>query len=47
MGRDNLNIDTFRVPANGTFTNARYNGMSILKIDFEKNKKLIEEKIYN
>lgn len=47
MGRDSLNIDTFRVPADGTYTNAYYNGMAILKVDFNKNKKLIEEKIYN
>jgi LCP family protein required for cell wall assembly len=46
MGRDNLNIDTLRVPADGTYTGGRYNGMDILKIDFDKNKKLIEEKIY-
>ncbi|HOJ47791.1 MAG TPA: LCP family protein [Bacillota bacterium] len=46
MNQDSIHIETFRVPADGTYANAYYNGMAILKVDFEKNKRLIEEKIY-
>ena len=39
-------IDKVGIPAAGTYVGDKYNKMSILRIDFEANKKIIEEMLY-
>lgn len=39
-------IQTFRVPADKTWSYARINGMSVLSVDFEKNKQLLHELLF-
>lgn len=47
FSKSNVNIDGYAIPANGTYSFARYNGKSVLKIDFKKNTDLIKDRIYN
>lgn len=46
MSKDDINVDSYRIPADDTFQSARYNSMSILDIDFDKNKDIIRQNIY-
>lgn len=43
IGKNNSEIATLRVPADGTWQNARVNGASVLTIDVERNKAAIHE----
>ena len=46
LSKDSADIETGAVPADKTYYMARYNGMSILKVDYEKNRKILFERIY-
>lgn len=43
----NYEIESFRIPADGTLEGATIRGMSVLSIDFKKNIDLFFEKVYN
>ena len=43
---DDLFIRQTSIPADGTFTDGTYNGMAVLNVDVEANKKIIEEMLY-
>ena len=43
----NYEIETFRIPADGTLQGATVEGMSVLSIDFAKNIDLFFAKVYN
>ena len=46
MAKDTLSIGTGAVPASGTYSLVRYNGMSVIRLDFQKNIDIIHERIY-
>lgn len=43
---DNLTVQQTSVPAAGTYSGGTYNGMSVLNVDVEANKKILEEFLY-
>lgn len=43
----NYKIETFRIPADGTYQNVYIRKMAVLKIDFKKNIEMFFEKAYN
>ncbi|MGF0032437.1 LCP family protein [Bariatricus sp. SGI.154] len=43
---DNLKMQQAGVPQDGTYTDVNYEGMAVLEIDFEANKKYIQELLY-
>jgi LCP family protein required for cell wall assembly len=43
LSKDNRNVETLRVPVDGTFENQRINGAAVLGIDKEANKAAIHE----
>lgn len=43
---DNLTVQQISVPAAGTYSGGTYNGMSVLNVDVEANKKILEEFLY-
>lgn len=43
---DNLKMQQAGVPQEGTYTDINYEGMAVLEIDFEANKKYIQELLY-
>lgn len=46
LGIDNLLTQQSAIPADGTYTSEMYNGMAVLKIDFEANKEKIKTLLY-
>lgn len=46
VGAESINIQQTSVPAVGTYTNGTYQGMTVLKVDIEANKKILEELLY-
>lgn len=44
--KNNSNINTDVIPAKDTWYYATYKGMSIIKLDFDKNKAILRERIY-
>lgn len=43
---DELFVRQTSIPADGTFTDEVYNGMQVLRVDIDENKKIIEEMLY-
>lgn len=46
MKMDSYSVDAAAVPADGTYTCPMYKGMSIVKLDIDKNIEIIKERIY-
>lgn len=46
VGAENINIQQTSVPAEGTYTNGTHQGMTVLKVDVEANKKYLQELLY-
>lgn len=47
LAKKNRDIETLRIPVDGSWKNARIHGASVLTIDFEKNKQAIHEFLSN
>ena len=43
---DNLKMQQASLPQDGTYTDITYEGMAVLEIDFDANKKFLEELLY-
>ena len=43
---DNLTVQQTSLPAAGTYTDGKYDGMSVLNVDIEANKAVLEEMLY-
>ena len=51
MAKDVLSVDDLKmqqtcIPQDGTYTDITYEGMQVLKVDFDANKKKIEQLLY-
>ena len=46
MKADNLFIQQTSLPVKGTYTDVKYNGMSVLQVDVEANKVALEKFLY-
>ena len=46
LALDNLTVQQTSVPAVGTYTGETYNGMSVLQVDIDANKAVLEEFLY-
>ena len=46
IGAESINIQQTSVPAVGTYTNGNHQGMAVLNVDIEANKKILEELLY-
>ena len=46
MAIDDLKMQQTCIPQDGTYTDITYEGMQVLKVDFDANKKKIEQLLY-
>lgn len=46
LSMDNYNVDATAIPTEGTWSYGKYKGMSIIKIDFDKNIDFLKKRIY-